>query len=43
MITGKKLEIINSSRKKRKKGLGKKVKRENFGHEVRFRFYDVEK
>ena len=37
------LEIIGLSRRKRKKGLGEKKKGENFGGEVRFRIYDVEK
>ena len=38
-----KLEIISSSRKKRKKSLEKKVKGENFGGETGFRIYNVEK
>ena len=33
--------IVGLSRKK--KGLGKKKKGENFGSEVRFRVYDIEK
>ena len=38
-----KLEIISLSRKKRKKGLEKMVKGENFGDKVGFRDYNIEK
>ena len=38
-----KLEIISSSRKKRKKRFGKEGDGENFDGEVEFRIYDVEK
>ena len=39
-----KLKIISLSRKKKKKkGLRKNVKVENFGSEVKFRIYDIEK
>ena len=38
-----KLEIVGLSIKKRKKCLGKKEKREDFGSEVGFRVYDLEK
>ena len=38
-----KLEIINLSRKKRKKSFEEKEKGENFGGEVGFRVYDVKK